>query len=218
MRLPVILLLGAALSGCGEASARSLPETGDAVQPSANDPRVAKADMARIDGKPTAGVWILMISDFQCPYCKEFHDVTAAKLRKEFVDKGQARLAYLNFPLRIHPNAIPAAEAAMCGGAQDKFWPMHDLVFASQKEWAATTNPLPIFGRLAKEAGLDTAAWNSCMKDHVMLPMIQADYQRGASAGVKSTPTFLVGDVKLEGNAPIEAFRQAMKQATTKTK
>ncbi len=64
-----------------------------------------------------------MISDFQCPYCKEFHDKTAAQVRKEFVQTGLARMAYIHFPLRIHPNAVPSAEASMCAGAQGKFWP-----------------------------------------------------------------------------------------------
>lgn len=177
------------------------------------DPRVTRADLARIDGKPTAPTWILVISDFQCPYCKEFHDVTAAQLRKEFVATGQARLAYINFPLRIHPNAMPAAEAAMCAGAQDRFWPAHDRIFAAQGEWAAVADPLPIFGRIARELKLDLPAWNACMSGHVMRAMIQADYQRGAAAGVKSTPSFLVGSVLIDGNAPIEAFRSAMKQA-----
>jgi protein-disulfide isomerase len=203
MRLTVRLFFAALLA---------LPASQVAAQAPA-DPRVTRADLSRIEGKPNAPTWILVISDFQCPYCKEFHDVTAAQLRKEFVATGQARLAYINFPLRIHPNAMPAAEAAMCAGAQDRFWPAHDRIFAAQPEWAAATDPLPIFGRIARELKLDVPAWNACMSGHVMRPMIQADQQRGSAVGVKSTPSFLVGSVKIDGNAPIAAFRSAMKQA-----
>lgn len=214
MRLAILALLFA--FGCTPAEARTAADA-PTDQP-APDTRVSRADLARIEGKPSAGVWILIISDFQCPYCKEFHDVTAPQLRKEFVNTGKARLAYINFPLRIHPNAIPSAEAAMCAGAQDRFWPMHDRLFATQAEWSAVKDPQAIYSRLARDLKLDLAAFSACLRDDVMVPMIQADYQRGAGAGVKSTPSFLVGNVKIDGNAPIDAFRTAMKQALAGTR
>ncbi len=182
------------------------------------DPRVARADVARIEGRPTAKHWILIVSDFQCPYCKDFHDKTAALVRKEFVATGQARLAYVHFPLRIHPNAVPAAEASMCAAAQGKFWPYHDRLFATQQQWAAMTSTTSHFTSLAKATGLSLPEFEQCVGDDVMLPMIQADYQRGVNIGVGSTPTILVGDIKLDGNAPIESIRTAMRQLAARTR
>ena len=84
-----------------------------------------RADRGRIRGNPQAGLWIIEASDFQCPYCKMWHDSTYGSLVKDYVESGKVRLAYLNFPLSQHQNAMPAAEAAMCASVQDKFWPMH---------------------------------------------------------------------------------------------
>ena len=42
-----------------------------------------------------------------------------------------------SFPIvQIHPNAGNASLVAICAGEQGKFWPMHDLLFARQTEWA----------------------------------------------------------------------------------
>lgn len=177
------------------------------------DPRVSRADLARIEGQATAKHWILIVSDFQCPYCKEFHDKTAALVRKEFVQPGTARLAYIHFPLRIHPNAVPAAEASMCAGAQGKFWPFHDKLFATQQRWAGDAAPDAFYKTVAKELGLAMPEFEQCLRDDVMLPMISADYQRGVQVGVNSTPTILVDNIRLDGNAPIESIRRAMKPA-----
>lgn len=176
------------------------------------DPRVIRADLARIDGKPNAKIWILVVSDFQCPFCKEFHSKTSRQVHREFVETGIARMAYINYPLKIHKNAMAAAEAAMCGGAQDTFWPFHDRLFETQQSWAALGDPTPAFIDVAKRLKLNLDVYKKCLADDIMLPMIQADYQRGNKAGATSTPTFLIGKILVPGNAPIEVFRTAVKE------
>src|SRR5262244_3786261 len=126
-----------------------------AETPVTADSFAKRIDAARITGDSTAKVWMIMASDFQCPYCKQWHDESFAALRREYVNNGKVRLAYYNFPLNIHPNAVPAAEAAMCAGAQNKFWPMHDALFASQATWAPLKDPSPVFDSLGTKVGLD---------------------------------------------------------------
>lgn len=214
MRPRLALLSAFAIVACASADAR--PVRPAAVSQSravaAPDERVTRADLARIDGRPNARLWILVVSDFQCPYCKEYHDKTSKLVHQEFVESGIARMAYINFPLRIHANALPAAEAAMCAGAQDRFWPYHDRLFATVDKWARVDNTAPIFEGLAAELKLNAETFRQCVADHVMRPMIQADYQRGVQAGVNSTPTFLIGRTVIPGNAPIDAIRKAVKE------
>ena len=109
----------------------------------ATDPLVAHADSARIRGNPSSKVWMILSSDFQCPYCKMWHDSADMTIRREYIDNGKVRLAFVNFPINSHQNAIPAAEYAMCAAAQDKFWQAHDSLFAHQDTWAALPNPGP---------------------------------------------------------------------------
>lgn len=204
------------LSACSKGDSRTAgaapvdAPTDQAAAPTAPDPRVERADLSRIMGSPTATTWMLIVSDFQCPYCKEFHDTRSAALKKEFVETGKVRFAYVHFPLDIHPNAVPAAEASMCAGAQDRFWPFHDKLFETFQTWASSPSPQTVFDTIATGLGLDLAAFHACMQDDVMLPIIEADHQRGVSGGVRSTPTFIVGDAMIPGVAPLEVFRKTL--------
>jgi protein-disulfide isomerase len=186
-----------------------------AVDPSkpqhAGDSLLARADSARIQGSPSARAWIIEISDFQCPYCRQWHQATYQRLRAEFVATGRARLAYVNFPLPNHGNARPAAEAAMCAGAQHRFWEMHDRLFDSQTRWANLSDPTALFDSLAASAGLDAQQYRQCVRDGVMRPLVQSDFDRAVEAGVNSTPTFIIDNrIRIEGAQGIEPFRAAL--------
>jgi len=90
---------------------------------------------AAIEGNPNAKVIVAEFSDFQCPFCKQWTDLSLRQLRSKL--GGDVALAFLHFPIvQIHPNAGNASLVAVCAGQQGKFWPMHDLLFARQQEWA----------------------------------------------------------------------------------
>ena len=199
--------------GCGGHAA-----DGDTSQPAVPrattpDSLSSRADAARIQGSPTAPVWVVEVSDFQCPFCKTWHDSTYRALRREFVTPGTIRLAYINYPLPNHENAMPAAEAAMCAGAQGRFWEMHDGLFDRQDTWAAMPNAAPVFDSVARAAGVDVAAMRRCIDQGSMRALIQADAERAQEFGVQATPSFIIGgDVLIRGAQPIEAFRRAIAQ------
>ncbi len=214
---PAIALALAACSGVevskGDAAAVA---PGAAADTAPADPRVAIADTARILGDPAAKVWLVMASDFQCPACKLWHDSFAPEIMRDYVATGKVRFAYTNFPLdHIHMNARAASEAAMCAAAQggQKFWGMHDRLFAKQEEWAPVPDPVPQFRQLAIEAGVDTAAWNKCLIDDVMVPVVEADRERGRAGGVNQTPYFFVGDQKVGGAIPANRLRPMLDAA-----
>jgi protein-disulfide isomerase len=184
----------------------------------AKDSDGIKADLARIQGSPGAPVWVIEVSDFQCPFCKQWHDETYPVLRDEFVRTGKVRLAYVNYPLAQHQYAWPAAESAMCAGAQGKFWEMHDALFNTQSKWEALPAPASFFDSLAHAQGVDTARWRQCIQSGKMKSWIQADHDRAQSAGAESTPSFMIGDKLLVGAQPIAAIRSAIDSALAKGK
>ncbi len=177
------------------------------------DSLLAKADAGRIIGSDKATVWMIIISDFQCPYCKHWHDDSWAGIKQEYVDTGKLRVAYINLPLEMHRNAWPAAQAAMCAAVQGKFWPMQDALFATQKEWEKLGNPTEKFEALAVTVGADLPALRACVKESATRPLIQADIDRATNAGASSTPTFFVGGRALVGAQPLSAFREAIDAA-----
>ena len=173
----------------------------------------AAADTGRILGSPSARVWVLVASDFQCPYCKVWHDASYAELQRDYVATGKVRMAFMNFPLDQHAQAIPAAEAAMCAAAQGRFWPYHTALFETQDRWGQGGDQRPVYAELAARVGVDTARWGACVDSHVMRALVEADRDRMTRAGVQSTPSFFVGRTQLAGALPTPVFRQAIDSA-----
>lgn len=226
--LTLLAALGAALASaaCGAAdshasrpAATSAGALATASTTPASDADTALnrvADRARVQGSDSAPLWVVEISDFQCPFCREWHDQSYAAIKKEYIDTGKIRFAYINFPLSIHRNAWPAAEAAMCAAAQNKFWPMHDSLFAAQDRWAAAPDPRPVLDSLALHVGVDSAAFTRCVTQDAMRDLIQADIDRATQSGVNSTPTFIIGTQMIEGAKPTDVFRSAIDAALKK--
>jgi len=172
-----------------------------------------RADHARIEGSASAPVWVIEVSDFQCPYCRQFHDESYGALKRAYVDSGKVRLAYINFPLTMHRNSFAASESAMCAAAQSKFWEMHDALFTTQRAWENLPSPQQMFDSLAVAQGVELSAFQKCVSGHLTKPMIEADVDRATKQGVESTPTFIIGGMMVTGAQPLANFRRAIDSA-----
>jgi protein-disulfide isomerase len=172
-----------------------------------------RADAGRIQGDSSAPVWMVIISDFQCPYCKRWHEESYAPLVREFVNTGQLRMAFLQFPLPSHRHAMPAAEATMCASAEGRFWEMHDAILVEQERWSGLPDARPAFDSMAARLGLDMPRWRDCTASRATQPLIELDLERARQMGVRSTPSFIVGDRAISGAQPLDAFRAAIGEA-----
>lgn len=180
-----------------------------------------RADRGRIQGEGAAPVWVIVASDFQCPFCRTWHAETYPALVRDYVRTGKIRMAFLNYPLNMHKNAWPAAEAAMCASVQGMFWEMHDAIFGAQDLWSGipAANALQLFDSLAvNKFSLRPDEYRSCMSSHETAALVQADFERLRSAGVESTPSFFVGDRGISGAQPTDVFRAAIEQALAKAR
>lgn len=156
------------------------------------------------------------VSDFQCPYCARFHRESFTELRNVYIKTGKVKLAYVNYPLPMHQHAWPAAEASLCAGAQGKYWEMHNALFTTQDAWARRPNAEPLFDSLAVTVGVAAPTYRQCMRDHVMRPLVQQDYDRSKESGVGSTPTFFVADTAILGAYPTPVFRRVLDSAVAR--
>lgn len=201
----------------GDVSASAKTPIASATPAAPTDSVSTLADKGRIHGDATATVWLIEASDFQCPYCKRWHDETYKTLDKEFIQTGKVRHAFLNYPIpSLHPNAVAASEAAMCASVQGKFWEMHEALFRTQEKWAQAQNPMPAFDSLSIAAGVDGSQWRDCVASHASLALINADRNRLSTRGVQSTPSFYIGDESVLGAQPIDSFRVVIKRQLAK--
>ena len=207
------LLVLLAFTGCaprekaGQANLRAAADTvSDSVL-------AEKLENSRYEGNPRAPIWIVMVSDFQCPYCKVWHDSTLAAVRRDYVATGRARLAYLNLPLQMHSHARVMASAALCAGAQDKFWPFADSLFSKQATIAKLPDAEPEIQAASHALQLDSNAFAHCRASHVVNSVIASDMRQAAQAQIQSTPSFFVGQFLLQGAVPYPGFKRAVDSA-----
>jgi protein-disulfide isomerase len=152
----------------------------------------------RYKGGPNAKVVLIEFEDFQCPACQRHALKTQPELDKRFVDTGEVRWVVKHFPLGIHPRAPAAAAAAQCAGDQDKFWPMHRLLFERQEQWSTGGDPDVALTAIAADLGLETGRFNACLKGRQALEPAVRDLYDGQGIGVRSVPSFVV----FQGGAP----------------
>ncbi len=149
-----------------------------------------------VTGSAAAPVTLRVFSDFQCPYCKQMWDNAMPAWRK---DSATYRVMHYEFPLSFHRNAQGAAEASECAAAQGKFWPFADQLFANFRTWTPLDpkeTPAKYAG-YAKAAGLDTAAFKTCVSQRTFRASVDAQMQAGLKVNVQGTPTVYLNGLKL---------------------
>jgi len=166
-----------------------------------NAPAVNAAD--HILGNPDAPVKVVEYTDFECPFCKQFH-TTMKTIMDEYGAKGQVAWVMRNFPLQqLHPNAPKLAEAAECVasvGGNDAYWKFIDSVFLQA--------PVGSFFDLTKldstvsGIGVNVQAFESCYQKGTFKDKIQKEFNDAVAAGGKGTPFSVVVTVGGE-NVPI---------------
>ncbi len=190
--------------------ALTLSDTRDTVTDSV---LIAAADKGRLMGRDSGAIWLVVMSDFQCPYCKSWHDSTMTRLKRDFVDPGKVRLAFLSLPLAMHTNAHREAEASMCASAQRQFWAYSAALFRDQRRVASLSDPTAYLDGVARELALDMPEFTRCRKSQSIHALVEADIQQATKIGVRSTPSFLIGEFLVEGALPYADFRRAVDSA-----
>ena len=209
----VLASLGALLArpSAAQAARAIAPQT--PATDSTKAARLGRADRGRIRGR-TEGIWVVVISDFQCPFCKKWHEETEALIERDYVRTGKVQIAYINLPIAsLHANAMPAHEVAMCAAEQDRFWPVSDALFRTQGEWKDRRDVPAFFDSLTRTLTLDRPRYERCLRSGEMPSMIAADMERATRIGVGSTPSFIIGGRLLIGAQPYEAFKRAIDAA-----
>ncbi len=163
-------------------------------------------------GQSDAPVTIVEYSDFECPFCARFVSDAYSRIKREYIENGQARLIYKDFPLdNIHPLATPAALVANCVAQElgdEAFFDMHDTIFAQQANLSESN-----LTQWANELGLSTEQIENCLSDNALSEEIFGDIDEAISAGINGTPSFIINGELLVGAQPFQSFKQAIDNA-----
>jgi protein-disulfide isomerase len=153
---------------------------------SAPPPPLGAGDRVR---GPEGAPLVVVYADFECPYCA----AVEARLRH-----GSLRIAFRHFPVRSkHPRAWAAAAAAEAAAEQDRFWEMHDALFADVARLED-----PHLWERASRLGLDVARFQADRRSDAVKERIEADFRDGIRAGVAATPTLFLPDGRRVSGTP----------------
>jgi protein-disulfide isomerase len=160
-------------------------------------------DDDHVIGDEAARVTLVEYGDYECPFCGQASVIVAA-LRETLGD--QLRFGFRHFPLTTaHPHALIAAEAAEAAGAQRRFWPMHERLYAHQDALE-----LPDLVEHAAALGLDLDRFADDIERHRFLDKIRAQLRSGALSGVNGTPSFFINGVRHDGSWDYESLYGAI--------
>ena len=160
-------------------------------------------DRDHIQGPIDAPIKLVEYGDYECPYCGEAYPVV-----KAIQERLGERLcfAFRNFPLATaHLHAEHAAEAAEAGGAQGRFWEMHDLLYENQN--ALEDEDLAGY---ASALGLDAEPLMREVEAGAHAARIQEDFRSGARQGVNGTPSFFINGVRYDGRTGVLGLLSAL--------
>ena len=152
---------------------------------------VADANAGTSIGPDDAVVTIYDFSDYLCPHCREFNSMVGKLLRRNYAVPG-GPLRWVSFEFPLQDASFPATVASLCAEEQGKYWEMHDMIFAKIESWANQGNPNGAFVDLAKDIGMDTREFKSCLDKRENTRRILASKQYGVDLGGTRTTTIYI--------------------------
>lgn len=150
-----------------------------------------------IGESPTAGaaeskIVLIEFSDYQCPYCAQAHKTLKQLMASH---PGEFELVYKHLPLApVHPEALPAAQAAWAAGQQGKFWEYHDALFAQPDKLGEE-----FYIDIAQKLNLDMEKFNSDRTSDASTAAIGQDIRLAEQLGLPGTPFFVMNSEAFSG-------------------
>ncbi len=186
------------------APAQAEQPSGQVAAAPTQQPQYVRYEIAT-EGYPSLGpddapITIVEFSDFQCPFCKRFHEETYQALLDAY--PGQIRFVYRNLPLTsIHPDAMPAAVASLCANEQNVYWEYHDKLFTGDTLGRDT------YLQYATDLNLNVEEFSACLDSGKFDDFIKQDMDFAFNLGISSTPTFFINGLAIVGAQPLSSFQ-----------
>jgi len=214
-----VIVAGALIAGAVMYSTTNQNNEVVAEGPSLEEMREVTSE-DHIVGNPNAEIVIVEYSDFECPFCKNFHE-TMNRIMDEYGPDGTVAWVYRHFPLdSIHSKARTEAVASECAaelGGNEAFWKFTNRFFevTPSNDQTDIANVIPAIG---KEIGLDAEEFIECLNSGRYDTHIQEDLDNAIATGGRGTPWSIVilpnGEkVQIGGAQPYEAVKQLIEQS-----
>lgn len=163
-------------------------------------------------GQDNAPVTIVEFSDFECPFCRRFEELTEQLSPTE---NDQIRIVFHHLPLPNHQWARVAAEGAACAQVQGRsaFWAMHDQLFHHQQEITSVNIKSKLTEYAQNSKDIDIRLFQACMDNEMSLGLVFRDISLASTNNIHGTPTLFINGHRIEGIKDIAELRQLIAEA-----
>jgi protein-disulfide isomerase len=146
-------------------------------------------------GSPTAPVTLVYFGDLQCPICRDFTLGALKPIIQKWVPSGKLRIEYRSLETATHEHEVFLSQqiAALAAGKQNKMWNYIEAFYHEQGEENSAYVTEEFLDKIATEAGVDKATWQTARKDPSLENQITTDAQLANANNFNGTPSFLVG-------------------------
>ena len=143
-------------------------------------------------GNEDAPVVLIEYASFTCPHCRNFHEDSFLKLKKDYIEPGLVK--YIFREVYFDKYGLWAAMVARCGGSK-KYFGLIDLIFKKQDEWTSgdVDEVVAKLERIGKISGMSDSEIQNCMQNNTKARALVEKYRENAlKDDIKSTPSFII--------------------------
>ena len=166
-------------------------------------------------GNPDAPITVIEYASMSCPHCASFHLNTLPIIKEEYIDTGKVKFVFRDYPFNL-----PALQASMiirCVG-ESVYHKYINALFSMQKKWVKSKGSAEKLFEIMNNSGMSKEEFDICLNDKDMENKIlsgQLEAQKQLS--INTTPSFIINGKKLEGNKPIDTFRNIFESILEKS-
>jgi protein-disulfide isomerase len=172
----------------------------------AQDWQAQVTDFDKIKGSADAPVTVIEYASLTCGHCASFHANTLPDFTAQYIDSGQVRMIWRQFPL--NGLDLRAGMMARCA-PENRFFGLLDVLFATQADWVSAEDPLAALARIGRTAGLSQNQIDACFADEALADrIVQVRLDAEQKYDVAATPTFVVQGEVVPGNRPLSFFAE----------
>ena len=176
----------------GDASAGETPADVDAAVIQSND---------MVMGSPDAPVTVIEYASTTCPACANFHLSTFPEIKEKYVDTGKVKFVFREFPTSPVEFSLIGSVLARCAAEKsgsDAYFLVLGSLFKTQRQWISGEDPKLELLKIASQAGMDEAAFDSCLKRQELVELVQANSKAAVEQfRISGTPSFVLNGEKM---------------------
>ncbi|MBL4618472.1 MAG: DsbA family protein [Marinicaulis sp.] len=209
----VISALAFGLAACGGASS---DEPGSSANKETIDNTVTGALGEMGLGDMDAPVTVIEYASVTCPHCATFHETIFPTIKENYIDTGKVRFIFREFPTAPAELSVVGSMLARCAadkGGSEAYFLITGSLFQTQRTWIYSDSPRNELIKIASQAGMSEADFDTCVKRKELLDLINENISIAQQRyNVNSTPSFVI-DGQLRSISSVEAFSDALDAA-----